>query len=205
MALTPERVFAQTEPVLQSIYLQFRLGIDTVAGDVPVLLLAASIAHLLAIRKEVKIEKLWPFFMIGLGLGGVLGASALIPAVFPALVASILVGSLAAISIQMNFIKIAISVTLVTIVMANASLSGYSWQHIHSATYLGFFCGMILATMIVYIPIRVSLVAFHYSWVSIAWRATSSWLVAIAILLIALRFAHPPSEMQNWFERWANP
>ena len=170
-------------------YFEFLVGFEATLNRVPVLLLMIVTGLMIGLRPADTLQRIWPVVPTGLTVGCTIGTFVWIPAITPAYGAVIMAGLLIAASPEIGIRTLCVIVIALTSLMPNSMLSGYYWWEIPPFVYLGVAMASVLGMSVVYLIVRLSMAWLPDRWISIAWRALASWVVAIAILMIALQFA----------------
>ena len=167
-------------------YEDFLSGNQAVLADLPVLLGLVAAGLLAAIWKPDGFPMLRLPYIGGVLAGAALGFSALLEPVLPAYAAVVFLGVLGALAPSLTTRAMRGLYFLIGVVLTNAVLSGHTISEVPPAAYLGIFIALNLVVACCARLVFLSLQFFPYGWVTIAWRAGSSWLVAIAIMALAL-------------------
>ena len=77
---------------------------------------------------------------------------------------------------------------VVGVIVTNAVLSGHTISEVPPFAYVGIFFALNVCLSASARLVFLSHQYFPYDWVGIVWRAGSSWLVAIAVMAVALMF-----------------
>ena len=174
----------------QAVYQQanedFVTGILATFYDVPVLLGLIAAGLLSGIWKPDGFSSLWPYFLGGNVAGAAVGFSGVIPPSEPAYVAVIAVGLLGAAALSVpNGLMRGLFFAL-GLVFTNAVFSGYEIWDIPLFAYMGVAFALNLGVAIPAGLVWLSRTKLPYGWVTIAWRANMSWVVAIALMAMVL-------------------
>ncbi|MEM9332210.1 MAG: hypothetical protein AAGA53_12855 [Pseudomonadota bacterium] len=178
--------YAHVGAPFEHAYYDVLYGMEVTLGVGSVLLLMAATGLLIANRKTVYLVLPIPVLFIGAILGATLGALAWLPADMPAYIATISIGLLVAASPTLKKWQLMALVSLAAATMANVMFMGSDWRLIPISVYMGVVIVLLLGTMTIYMSVWLSRELLQYPWVDIAWRAIASWLVAIAVIMIAL-------------------
>lgn len=190
--------FIHTAPVLahgfhgveQTAYQQanqdFVTGILATFYDTPVLLGLIAAGLFSGIWKPDGFPSLWAFYLGGILAGAAIGFWGILPPVEPAYFAAIAIGLLgaAALNIPTNLMRGLFFV--LGVVFTNAVFSGYSVWDVPAFAYLGVAFALNLGVAVPVMLVWLTRTKLPYSWVTIAWRANMSWVVAIALMSMVL-------------------
>ena len=81
---------------------------------------------------------------------------------------------------------------VIGLVLTNAVLSGHRISEITPFAYVGIAFALNVGVVVPAGLVAVSREKLPYGWVAIAWRAVMSWLVAIAVMAMALMLKSTP-------------
>lgn len=178
--------FAHEFGVGKDAYADFLSGNEAVLVDVPVLLGLIAAGLLAGTWKPDGFPSIWLSFIVGIFAGAALGFSGLVPPTWPAFLAVIAMGSLAAWARPFSTAMMRGMFFLIGLVLTNAVLSGHTVSEVPPFAYVGILFAFNVGVSAVARLVFLSHQYFPYGWVGIVWRAGSSWLVAIAVMALAL-------------------
>ena len=188
-------IFAFSSPALghefgvgKDAYADFLSGNQAVFVDLPVLLGVIAAGLLAGIWKPEGFPKLWLSFIAGIVAGAALGFTGLVPPAWPAFVGVIVVGALGAWALPLSTNVMRGIFFVIGMILCNAVLSGHTVSEVPGFAYVGIFFALNLCPSASARLVYLSHQYVPYGWVSIVWRAGSSWLVAIAVMALALMF-----------------
>ncbi|MCJ8308358.1 MAG: hypothetical protein HRU27_05610 [Rhizobiaceae bacterium] len=167
-------------------YADFLSGNEAVLTDVPVLLGIIAAGLLAGIWKLEGFPTLWLSFVIGIIAGAALGFSGWVPPTWPAFLAVIAIGALGAWALPFSTAVMRALFFAIGVLMTNAVLSGHTVSEVPPFAYVGILFALNIGVSACARLVFLSHQYFPYGWVSIVWRAGSSWLVAIAVMALAL-------------------
>lgn len=167
-------------------YADFLSGNQAVLVDVPVLLGLIAAGLLVGIWKPNGFPSVWLSFVIGIFAGVALGLSGLVPPTWPAFLAVIFIGALGAWAPPFPLQVMRGMFFAIGLILTNAVLSGHTISEVPPLAYVGIFFALNVGVSACARLVFMSDHYLPYEWVSIVWRAGSSWLVAIAVMAMAL-------------------
>ena len=183
---TPAPALAHKFGVGQDAYEDFLSGNQAVFSDIPVLLLMVAAGLLSGIWKQDGVPSLWPFYLVVIGAGAMLGLLGVVPPTLPAYGAVIATGLLGAAALRMPTTLMRGIIAVIGVIAANAVLSGHLISEISPFAYLGIAFALNVGIAVSAGVVAISREKLPYNWVVIAWRAGTSWLVAIAVMAMVL-------------------
>lgn len=166
------------------------------------MLLIWNSSLLLGLRKETELLKSLTAFCLGLIAGAILSTTYWLDPFLSTYCMVIISGLSVGIFVALGGISTQLVVSSSAMAMANSLLSGYIWQKIPFFVYAGIGGTLLLIMTVVYSVVLSSQIFFRSPWVVIAWRASASWTVATAMMMIAFWFTNNPADMENWLENW---
>ena len=169
-------------------YEDFLSGNQAVLADVPVLLGVIAAGLFAGIWKPDGFPSLWLALLAGIAAGAVLGFSALIPPTGPAYGLVIFIGILGALAPPFSLPLMRGLYFVIGMILTNAVLSGHTVAEVPAFAYVGILFALNIGISAIARLVFLSHQALPYGWVAITWRAGSSWLVAIAVMALALLF-----------------
>lgn len=167
-------------------YADFLSGNQAVLVDVPVLLGVIAAGLLAGTWRPDAFPSVWLSYIFGIFAGAGLGFSGLVPPTWPAFLAVIVIGALGAWALPFSAKVMRAIFLLIGVFLANAVLSGHTVSEVPASAYVGIFFALNIGVSACARLVFLSHQYLPYGWVSIVWRAGSSWLVAIAVMALAL-------------------
>lgn len=192
LSVSPVSLLAHEFGAGQGAYKDFLSGNRAVLADNTVLLGLVAAGLLSGIWKPDGFPSLWPFYAGGVVAGAAVGFYGMIPPTLPTYVAVIAVGLLGAAAPQIPTGLVRGIFFVIGLVLTNAVLSGHRISEITPFAYVGIAFALNVGVVVPAGLVAVSREKLPYGWVAIAWRAVMSWLVAIAVMAMALMLKSTP-------------
>lgn len=192
LAALPAPALAHKFGAGQGAYEDFLSGNRAVFSDMPVLLLLIAAGLFSGIWKPDGFPSLWLFYLGGIVAGAMLGLWGIFPPTLPAYFAVIAVGLLGAAAPNIPTALMRGIFVLIAVVVTNAVLSGHLISEISPFAYVGIAFALNIGVAVSAGLVAISREKLPYNWVTIAWRAAASWLVAIAVMAMVLMLKSAP-------------
>lgn len=173
-------------------YEDFLSGCQSVLFDVPVVLAVIATGLLAGIWRERSLPLIWLAYLLGAIGGLALGISGILPPVLPALIFIMLAGILGAAALDLSVNQMRMVLFASGLLSANTVLSGHSAAEIPLLSWFGIVFALNIVLAITAGLVTISREKLAYGWVMIGWRAGSSWIVAVAIIMVALVMTSKP-------------
>ncbi|MEM1040169.1 MAG: hypothetical protein AAGI12_11960 [Pseudomonadota bacterium] len=167
-------------------YEDFLSGNQAVFVDFPVVLGVIAAGLFVSIWRLDGFPTVWLAYIAGLVVGAGLAFALAIPPALPMFVIVIFVGLLGALAPDLSTRMMQGIYFVIGLVLTNAVLSGHTIDEIPAFSYVGIAFALNLGVSACAAIVYRSRTNLSYDWVMIVWRAGSSWLVAIAVMGIAL-------------------
>ena len=171
----------------QRAYEDFFTGILATYYDAPVVLGLVVAGLFAGIWKPDGFSSLWPFFIGGSLAGAAVGFWGTVPPAQPAYSSVIAVGLLGAAALNLPTGLMRGIFFVVGLCLTNAVFSGYAVSDVPPFAYVGVAFALNAGVALPAVLVWVSREKLPYGWVTIAWRASVSWVVAIALMAWVLR------------------
>ncbi|MEO0547133.1 MAG: hypothetical protein AAF035_09300 [Pseudomonadota bacterium] len=185
-AFLPTPALAHEFGVGKDAYEDFLSGNQAVFVDFPVVLGVIAAGLFVSIWRADGFPTVWLPYLAGLVAGAVLAFALAIPPALPMFVTVIFVGLLGALAPDLSTRMMQGIYFVVGMVLTNAVLSGHTIDEIPAFSYVGIAFALNFGVSACAAIVYQSREKLSYDWVMIVWRAGSSWLVAIAVMGIAL-------------------
>lgn len=163
-------------------YAEFLSGCAAVLTELPVMIAMIATGILVSLWDREGLPKVWLAFVAGVVGGMLVATAALIEPVTVAYGSAIALGLLAAAAVTPDLKLMRLVLFFAGFLPVAALLSDHEFGTVPLAAYAGilFMTNIVLSASAGLVSIALKNIPF--SWVSIAFRALASWLVAIALI-----------------------
>ena len=158
-------------------------------SDPALLLVLLPLGVTLGIWRTDGLPRVWPALAGGLAAGAVAAPLAGLWIAFAAVLTGLASALLGAAARDWPLWFMAAAAAATGLVAGMAALEGHPAGGLPATIYLGILSGALLAVAAPFLIVATSRDVIGAPWLTIGWRAVSSWLAAIALLVAALRFA----------------
>jgi hypothetical protein len=156
----------------------------------PALLLALlPLGVTLGLWRADGLDRVWPALLAGLAAGVLAAPLAGLSIAVTAVLAGLAVALMGAANLPWPAWLMAGASAATGLVAGMAALEGHAPGALPVTIHLGVVLGALVAVALPFAAVARSRALVRAPWLTIGWRAASSWLAAIALMLAALRFA----------------
>jgi hypothetical protein len=167
-------------------YAEFLSGCAAILTELPIVIAIISTGILVSLWDREGLPRVWLAFVAGVVGGMLVATAALIDPVTVAYGSAIALGLLAAAAISLDLKLMRLVLFFSGFLPVAALLSDHDFGTVPLAAYAGilFMSNIVLSASAGLVSVALKNIPF--SWVSIAFRALASWLVAIALISFAV-------------------
>ena len=164
----------------------FLSGCTAVLAELPLMIAVISAGILVSLWNGEGLPKVWLAFVVGLFAGTALALANLSEPLLIAYGSAIALGLLASASIKCGLTLMRLILFLAGLLPIAAFLAGHDLGTVPLIAYVGIFVTINIVLAVSAGVVAITLKKLPYVWAPISFRALASWLVAIAMISLAL-------------------
>lgn len=168
------------------LYARFAEGAGVVFNDIPLLLASIALGIFVTLWRREGFPVIWAFLAAGIAGGLVLPMEAFVIPELASLPAAIALGLAGAAALKISTFWLRVTALVAGVLLAVGALGGHAPGSVPFGAYIGIFFGLNLVTATSAMGTSIALGDGNAPVPRIAMRALSSWVVAIAVMMLAL-------------------